>query len=75
MKSNKELQEDIKNDKLTINKTVISNSLNKSLENILMENNRVFLTGVNKYTEKEKMKIYINFLELKKKYFAKILQN
>jgi len=81
-KSNKELQEDIKNDKLIISKKVISNSelleLNKSLESIAMGNNRVFLTGVNKFFEKEKMKNF-KFLkteeEILRKNIEKLNQN
>ena len=81
-KSNKELKEDIKNDKLSINKNVLSNSellsLNKSLENSLMGNNRVFLTGINKFNEKEKMKNF-KFLkteeEILRKNIEKLNQN
>ncbi len=59
-KSNEDLREDIKNDKLAISKKVLSDTelqaLSKSLENIIMGNNNVFLTGVNKFDRKTKIK-------------------
>ena len=59
-KSNEEIKEDIKNHKITIsNKTLKSSDLlnfNKSLENILYGNKKVFLTDVDKYLTKENLK-------------------
>ena len=60
VKSHEDLHEDIKNDKLTISKKVLSNTelqaLNKSLESIINGNNDVFLTGVNKFFTKENIR-------------------
>ena len=59
-KSNDEVIEDIKNHKITIsNKSLKAADLlnfNKSLENILSGNKKVFLTDVNKYITKENIK-------------------
>ena len=76
-KSNEELYEDMKNDKISISKKVISNKELKALSKSL-EYNNVFLTGVNKFFAKEKIK---NFQFLKnqeifiKKNIAKLNQN
>ncbi len=82
IKSNEELHEDIKNDKLSINKKAISNSellaLNKSLENKLTGNGRVFLTDVDKFMTKENIK-NLRFLKKEeenlRKNIAKLNQN
>ena len=59
-KSNDEVIEDIKNNKIIIsNKSLKAADLlnfNKSLENILSGNKKVFLTDVNKYITKENIK-------------------
>ena len=59
-KSNDEVIEDIKSNKITIsNKSLKAADLlnfNKSLENILSGNKKVFLTDVNKYITKENIK-------------------
>ena len=82
VKSQEDIHEDIKSDKLTINPKVISNkelhNLSKSLENILMKNNNVFLTVVNKYSERENRK-NLRFLKneelILKKNISKLNQN
>ena len=82
VKSHEDLHEDIKNDKLTISKKVLSNTelqaLNKSLESILNGNNDVFLTGVNKFLHKENIK-NLKFLrneeQIIKKNIAKLNQS
>ena len=81
-KSNEDLREDIKNDKLSISKKILSDTelhaLSKSLENIIMGNNNVFLTGVNKYDRKAKIK-NLRFLkneeQILRRNIAKLNQN
>ena len=82
IKSNEELHEDLKNNKIYISKKVISNSeliaLNKSLENKISGNSRVFLTDVDKFMTKENIK-NLRFLQKEeenlKKNIAKLDQN
>ena len=82
IKSNEEIHEDIKNDKLSINNKKLQSkelsNLNKSLEDILAGSKKVFLTDVSKYMAKDKIKNY-KFLkneeELIKKKFEKLDQN
>ena len=81
-KSNEDLREDIKNDKLSISKKILSDTelhtLSKSLESIIMGNNNVFLTGVNKYDRKAKIK-NLRFLkneeQILRRNIAKLNQN
>ena len=82
LQSQEDIHEDIKSDKLTINPKVMSNkelhNLSKSLENILKKNNNVFLTVVNKYSERENRK-NLRFLKneelILKKNISKLNQN
>ena len=78
IKSNEELHEDIKNNKLVINKKLINSSdllsLNKSIESILSGGNKkVFLTDVNKFTLKENIKNY-KFLKTEEQILRKNIE-
>ena len=77
IKSTEEIQEDIKNNKIKIRNNILDNNditnINKSLENILSGNQKVFLTDVNKYFLKEKIKNF-KFLKTEEQIIRKNLE-